>query len=553
MSETKADDEPHTLVPEKKETKVVIPKQEEEVSLPNLSMKLRKEELDPMELLTQRAIAIQLKSLRIEFTNSALEDLFDLVSTYIHGLLQGLQGITQTQRRFKAAPKDLKLLLRNFGISTGELEEELERSKKDNQEIIQRKKTLEQLANETLKNSEQELEEIDPQDPSFVFFASDQELSKLIPPQHKRTKAIPRWLPEFPPDHTYRKTPKYLDRIKDQKLVRQKIVEESKFGEQALENLIKYAQDVDENDDEMNEIGVDENLGNGVNENEVVKKEAEVNGEKYDIWSNNEKKFDLQAYTVARLKYYKEKEEKKKQKLAKIDHEYYQIIEQLSAFGSNEMTNETLSSELYLEREFKKTFSSLKSLKRKKAKRQVERERLQDEEDRRRDEAKAKAPVDFNDFDNFDNFENFENFDNFDGDHDLENAVTFEGVDDEKQKSTKEHIASESINESSPHHTEDTPVATSAEPSGEPITQRYEHQSAADNDANGGTTNPTSDFPDTTTEPPSTAPEVSTHDQAPQPTQVQDNKEEGEEGKEDGGDGADEDEDEDMFDDVPLA
>lgn len=406
----------------------------EEIELPHLSTKIRKDELDPMEMLTQRAIALQLKSLGIEFTNTALEDFFDLVSLYLHGLLEELQKITQTQRRFKTSPKDLRLLLRDFNIGTSELEDELIRTKKDDDStIIQRKKQLEKLAQETLQHN-YTAEEIDPQEPSYVFFSVDQDLHKLVPPQHKRSKVIPSWLPAFPPDHTFRKTPKYLNSIKDQKLVRQKIVEESKFGEQALENLLKHGKEVEEEEEKEDETLMQENdvlneLEEQIEEEKTEKKD-EVNENKVDIWSNNEKNFDIKAYSAARLQFYKEKEEKKKKKLEKVDHEYFAIVGKLSTYGPAQH-DDTISPELYLEREFKKTMHSLKQLKKKKAKRQIERKRLQEEEDRKRDELKAQQPVDFNDFDNFENFNNFENFGSGNGDFDADDHdIHFEGVDD---------------------------------------------------------------------------------------------------------------------------
>lgn len=532
-------------VPEVKKEEVVEQQKtkQEEIELPHLSTKIRKDELDPMELLTQRAIALQLKSLGIEFTNTALEDLFDLVSLYLNGLLEELQKITQTQRRFKTSPKDLKLLLRDFNISPSELEDELTRSKKDDSDTIQRKKQLEKLAQETIQNNNT-IEEIDPQEPSFVFFSVDQDLHKLIPPQHKRSKVIPNWLPEFPPDHTFRKTPKYLNSIKDQKLVRQKIVEESKFGEQALENLLRYGKLIEEEEEKEDEQLMQENdvlneLEEQIEEDGAEKKD-EVNGNKVDIWSNAEKKFDIQSYATARLQFYKKKEENKKKKLEKVDHEYFAIISKLSTYGPDQI-DETVSPDLYLDKEFKKTMHSLKQLKKKKAKRQVERKRLQEEEDKKRDELKAQKPVDFNDFDNFENFENFDTFGSGNGDFDSnDHDIHFEGVDDPAVEKNHQDLdqAKDSSEDVEMGNTEPTGSNQLAESNEE------EKQTPSPEKPEASSELPTSDVLASVSEPPTTAPDepVATESSIPPSSAPEQNNDDEE----------DEDEDEDMFDEVPI-
>lgn len=525
-----------------------VVKQNDQEQLPQLSTKIRNDCLDPMELLTQRAIAIQLKSLNIDFTDSALEDLFDLVTTYMHGLLEGLQKITQTQRRSKASPKDLKLLLREHNISTGELEDEFIRYKKDSSEILNAKKELETAAKETFENT---TDDIDPQDPSFVFFAVDQDLTKLIPPQHKRIKSIPRWLPEFPPDHTYRRTPKYLDRLTDQKVVRQKVVEESKLGEQALENLIKYGKKISAGEDD-NDVDNDEELldtEESPKADQLIKeKTPTVEGEKVDIWSANEKKFDIQKYAAARIKFYKDKEEKKAQKLKSIDREYFDIVAKLSAYGPDD-TNESVSPELYLEKEFKRTLHSLKSLKRKKAKRQIERERLQEEEDRKRDELKAQRPVDFNDFDNFDNFDNFENFDTFGSNNETgiggDDEIHFEGVDVEeepKSNGVSKDLTEEQLNTVEPQDNNDlTGEAPETDPTID-IIQNPESEEVQQSPQADTTQNPESEETQQSLQVGNGPSEAQTTAAPPTSSGLETTN----------NDDEDQDEDEDMFDDVPI-
>jgi transcription initiation factor TFIID subunit 8 len=401
-------------------------------TLPGLEAVNRLESLDEMELLTRKALALHLRSLGIDFTSLALEGVFDLFTLYMNSTLADLSKIVQVQRRFKASPKDLRILLREHGIPMHELENELIRSKRIPNDLIKKKLELNEIATEiarvrnnkhtTTEQEEEEQEDVDHEDPSYAFFAHNEGLSNLIPSAHKRGKKIPSWLPQFPPDHTYLKTPNYTNRITDPKVVRTKIAEESRFGEKALDNLISFETKAEHHHDDvnnlMNNVPVD-----GTETNQIKLEEDE----KSILWvSGTEKTLDIVKYSNARLKFLERKKRQAALKESKLDHKYFKIISHLSSYTSSEKYNSDLEvkPQGYIENQFNIALNSLISLKKQKNQRDVERVELQKQEDLKREQIKLTQKKDKLDKTNgngddddaalFNEFENFENFDSFD-------------------------------------------------------------------------------------------------------------------------------------------
>lgn len=54
----------------------------------------------------------------------------------------------------------------------------------------------------------------------------------------KRKAYIPEWMPPLPPDYTYKSTPKYSVRVDNPVVLRENLVLEGKYGEQALDHII---------------------------------------------------------------------------------------------------------------------------------------------------------------------------------------------------------------------------------------------------------------------------------------------------------------------------
>ncbi|KAH3681657.1 hypothetical protein WICPIJ_007383 [Wickerhamomyces pijperi] len=358
--------------------------------LPHLNQTHYTEHLDSFQQIAKRDLALHLKLLGIHVTSESLDDIFQLFEMHINSLMANLQKITNVQRRKKASPRDLALLLRNCQIRTGELEEEFERTQKGlTDDLIRQKTTLEKLS-ETIQNPHNQAEEeqeIDVNDPSYVFFVQDHEIYNLVPSTYsnKNQKAIPVFLPEFPPDHTYRKSPIYLNQIPDQKTMRAKLVEESRFVGEAIDKLMISNEVELKEQEDFERQKMKEMESHNI---QTTKKPAEGLG--YDIWNFTDKKLDIVAYSKARLEYLRRKEEKEQTPLPEEQTQYDSLVSNLSPYAEVDKRGRTVGELVdpssLLCKLHKEALLSVKILKQKKSERELKRIELQNKADLERRE-----------------------------------------------------------------------------------------------------------------------------------------------------------------------
>ncbi|EDZ70326.1 YML114Cp-like protein, partial [Saccharomyces cerevisiae AWRI1631] len=189
----------------------------------------------PVVEILKKTVLFQLNSLNICISNFALDELVNLVTVQMDGMFRNLHNLTLLQRRSQASQADLKLLLREFNLDAPSLYQQFQAS-----EFIKSKHSTEyeklmswsSLAalphNE--EDEEDELNNIEEQ---------QNEINVLLPPSNPLEKQIPSWLPNFPPDHTYKFTPEFNHPITDLKTIKKEIVKESQESEKALLNLNK--------------------------------------------------------------------------------------------------------------------------------------------------------------------------------------------------------------------------------------------------------------------------------------------------------------------------
>lgn len=197
----------------------------------------------PMHKILSQAVAIRLKPMNkdVAMSQFAFENLVQLVGENLSFMLTTLHRFVDIQRRREISKKDLLLLLKGYDLSNSELMRELESSQyivsnhpEEVKEIAQKSKELKgkllkpMTEKELLNSAHSE------------FFFKDMDILDLVPPTNKNNQYIPKWLPEFPPDHTYRFTSQYNKPVVDERQLRRKLVEEGKQSERALVNLLKH-------------------------------------------------------------------------------------------------------------------------------------------------------------------------------------------------------------------------------------------------------------------------------------------------------------------------
>lgn len=153
------------------------------------------------------------------------------------------------QRRVHPSYIDLSLILKSFAISPGDLLYQLDFAKAiRNGPLKSSVRMLKDQSQELLKelNEQHEEDELDRKDKDY------EELATLIPSSNKRKYYIQNFIPDFPPDHTYRYSAVYTKKVEDPKRLRQILVEE---GNAALKSLLS----LQVNKDKENELDVADN------------------------------------------------------------------------------------------------------------------------------------------------------------------------------------------------------------------------------------------------------------------------------------------------------
>ncbi|SCU89866.1 LAFA_0E21506g1_1 [Lachancea sp. 'fantastica'] len=212
--------------------------------LPNLTEVSSDTLEDPLKKILEKAIAVQLKAINSNVCVSqlAFENLILLVEEALSGMLVDLHKVANIQRRHCISKKDLLLVIEGYNLTCADLMVEYERSRfvrsrcldnvekvgKDGKEVLHKERSA-ATKEELLRSSHPE------------FFDKGKGILKLVPPSVKEAKHVPKWLPEFPPDHTYRFTSLYNKSITDERQMKRKLAEESNLSEKALINFSRLS------------------------------------------------------------------------------------------------------------------------------------------------------------------------------------------------------------------------------------------------------------------------------------------------------------------------
>lgn len=260
--------------------------------------------------LFKKAIAVQLRPIdseRTKITGMALRQLCMFAEEQLDALMDGLHRISLLQRRQSIALADLEIWLRGYHLTPSSLYQTMEQSNYIRDTYDKEMKVVEallpkedDLANTAFgrvipsvqRDNEQtdDLDDIDEDDYELVEY-QQQAIIQLFKKENvskKLKRSKPSWLPNFPPDHTYKYTPSFNNVIHKETVVRQKLVEEGRLSEKALINLMdKFNSVVSKNDKE------DISVKHGIEkENESIEIQKDQVNEDEDIQMTDVKNED---------------------------------------------------------------------------------------------------------------------------------------------------------------------------------------------------------------------------------------------------------------------
>lgn len=268
-----------------------------------------------MEDLLRVSVSVMLKELGMRYVNnSALEGITDLAAQYMGLIIDSLHEYTEIQRRHKPSKTDVCLLLKQGYFTLADVVDQHNRCQRINGKYA---KLLTELNNQARSFTDTQDGEPSKNDPMYVFM---HETTSIVRPE-KRLSFIPKWMPSFPPEYTYKATPTYSKCITSARELRSKLIVEGRLGEKALHHITEVEGGSDsEKSVEMSisESESDSESGNehkemphGLGKTGKVEESKQKKEVAIPVPAKEDTKFDIVEYMKKRLSILKERELKK--------------------------------------------------------------------------------------------------------------------------------------------------------------------------------------------------------------------------------------------------
>lgn len=245
----------------------------------------------------------------INIKKSTLSQMTQWTALFFHLLTTRLQRLMEIQRRRLPNSDDLLLLLKEGYFDRKGIDEMHTLCERYHSQNSHRNKELHSIAKHaSTAYTGQDYGDFNSANDSVVMeepWWIDQVIHRK-----KRKAYIPEWMPPLPPEHTFKSTPKYSQRVTNPVMLREKLVLEGRYGEKALDHIIVKEESTlcsplsqesisssdDEEEEEQEQIkGGENNISTG-REIEVVQKSTQ--NEKSDINNDNT---ELETPTVVGL------------------------------------------------------------------------------------------------------------------------------------------------------------------------------------------------------------------------------------------------------------
>lgn len=393
-----------------------------------------------MEQLFAQAVLLQFKCLNkdVSISQLAFDDLCYITLLQLDDLLQGLKKITQVQRRTKISKHDLELYFKGVDMDLSALNEQVDISNHIHKTFPKETQKLNENVDKVMSKFMTELEETELLSSKHSeFFVQDVDILNLLSTSKKSNKCFPDWLPELPPDHTYKFTSLYKRPITDERVMKEKLLEEGLRSEKALIKMLNEAgvneDPLSEQDnialtDQLNESQLETELIYGLDENKSSKKEELESFKPLPL-----KNFDVSEYCLKRQNILKRRAERLESKtLNRKRNPFIRAATICSPYGQGSIkSRKSVENQLktMLKRSYVGLIHSIPKLKeeREKARKEAEEKERQLQEQRRLEKEKKMTEQEVLDLNNLQN-DPLIGWDNDDSDDDDDDNIQFDDV-----------------------------------------------------------------------------------------------------------------------------
>lgn len=211
-----------------------------QVSLDDQHISSTEDSVNAFDECLSHSVAAILLSLNVTTQPSALRELTRMAEKYISALVSDLHGITLIQRRHYPSVRDVKVLVKRGRLNLQDVQEEYSRCREISSSMKGVSRSIEKQSLEA-QQEDANLEVANfVSDASSCFFSDVLEnISQVVPLRTKRKPYVTKWMPRFPPDHTYKASAQFKERVTDPKLIKERLLREGRLGEKALYKLVR--------------------------------------------------------------------------------------------------------------------------------------------------------------------------------------------------------------------------------------------------------------------------------------------------------------------------
>lgn len=264
---------------------------------------------------------------RVRINKSTVDEFTILTESFMDRLVQRLKRLTEVQRRRVANRVDVALLLDEGIVDM----DGLCQSYNDCMLVQKLAKTnvKRQAQRDTVALLGGKLEVAIPLEPEVDLGWLDKVTKRKVTRDY-----IPKYMPQLPPEYTWKATPRFTERVKDPRVLREQLVVEGRLGEKALEHIVANEsvepiespiyEDVssDSSESEVEEVKMVNGQGNfGFDEEEDDSDEEDVeflNGHPRPRKKHKEEpKFDLAEFATNRIRMLEKKREQEERRISK--------------------------------------------------------------------------------------------------------------------------------------------------------------------------------------------------------------------------------------------
>lgn len=168
---------------------------------------------------------------KVRINKSTIDEFSILTDSFMDNFVQRLKRLSEIQRRRSPNISDIELLLNEGIVDLVGLNESFNDCKLLQELSLKNPKRATNLSQIEFLGKKLESETPIETQPDLGWY-------DRITKRKLTREYIPKWMPQLPPEYTWKSTPRFTERVRDPRILRERLVVEGRLGEKALEHIV---------------------------------------------------------------------------------------------------------------------------------------------------------------------------------------------------------------------------------------------------------------------------------------------------------------------------